>query len=310
MIRFTALFSLLALPALAETPRVVVDIAPVHALMSQVMDGVGTPELLLQQDANPHAIQLRPSQARMLADADVIVWVGPDLSPWLDRAIDGLGGADQIVLLDHPATTLSEFTAPRPAAEHADHDDGHDHHEEAPHDHAHGDIDPHAWLSADNARAWVGAFADELSLRDPENADAYRANAARADARLADLIGQIEAHLAPHAGAEIITFHEAFGYFADQFGIEIAGSIRPGDAATPSAGALAEIEDLVRAHGVECGFAEPGFDPGLLEAVAGETGLRIGTLDPIGVLQAPGATHYAATMRAIADGIAGCLEDG
>lgn len=299
MLRFAALAlaTTFALPAIAEPPRVVVDIAPVHALVAQVMDGIATPDLLLAQDANPHAAQLRPSQARMLADADLVIWVGPALSPWLGRAIGGLGDATSLVLMDHPASTLRAFSPPAGTDDHGAHD-GHDH----------GDADPHLWLSVDNARAWLGAFAEELAARDAENAEVYRANAATAQAGIDDLSARIEARLAPFAGAEIVTFHESFGYFADRFGLTIAGSVRPGDAASPSAAALAALEDLVASHPIACAFAEPGFDPALLDAIAGKTGLRIGMLDPTGVLQTPGPTHYAATLQAVADGIAACIE--
>jgi len=334
----TTALSLLATPGLAEAPRVVVDIAPVHALAARVMDGIAEPELLLEQDANPHAVQLRPSQARMLSDADLVIWVGPELSPWMESALESYGETAQIILMEHDATSLRDFTPPLDAEDHedGDHDHGADHDHDADHDHgeehgeheahddrddhddhddhgdahAHGDKDPHVWLSVDNARAWVGAFADDLAARDPENAAAYRANADKADAELAGLIDRIEARLAPHRGSEIVTFHAAFGYFADRFDIEIAGSVRPGDATTASAGAIALLEEIVAEHGVECAFAEPAFDPGLLESIAGDTGLRIGTLDPTGALQTPGIGHYTATLYALADNLAACLEDG
>jgi len=329
MFRLSAILSLAALPAFADAPKVVVDIAPVHALVAQVMSGVGAPDLLLDQDANPHSVQLRPSQARMLSEADLVIWVGPELSPWLERALDGLGADDQIVLMDHPATTLRPFVRPAAAEDDHGHDDDHDHdhddhdhddHEHDDHghddhgheadahdDHDHGDYDPHLWTSIDNARAWLPAFAEDLAARDPENAATYRANAENAVAGIDDLAAAIEARLASHQGAEIVTFHAAWGYFADRFGFEIAGTVRPGDASTPSAAALAKLRDIVADHGVTCAFAEPAFDPALLEAIAGETGLRIGLLDPTGALQEIGPGHYAATLSAAADSISECL---
>ena len=80
------------LPAWAEVPKVVTDIHPVHALVSQVMGDLGAPVLLLERGASEHDFQLRPSQAADLADADLVVWIGPELTPWLDRALDGIGG--------------------------------------------------------------------------------------------------------------------------------------------------------------------------------------------------------------------------
>lgn len=312
----SVLSAVAAAPGFAEPPEVVADIAPVHALLSQVMDGVATPQLLLEQNADPHSVQLRPSQARMLAGADLLVWVGPELSPWLEGIV-AADVAENIALIAHPATSLRIFGD---AAE-EDHDHGGGHadvheHESAEetqadadgHDHAHSGVDPHVWLSTANARAWLGVFADSLARHDPENAATYRANAETARAGLDALDARIAARLAAHQGAEIVTFHAAFGYFADEFGLEVVGSVRPGDASAPSAAALDGLRDLVVEHGVQCAFAEPAYDPGLLDAIAGGTGLRIGTLDATGSTQSPGPGQYAATLDGIAAAIAECLE--
>lgn len=164
-------------------------------------------------------------------------------------------------------------------------------------------------MSVDNARAWLGLFADTFSEYDPDNAALYHANAEKAEAGIDTLVDQIESTLAPVAGSEIVTFHAAFGYFADRFPITIAGSVRPGDATSPSAAALAKLKELVATHDIACAYAEPAFDPALLETISADTGLRIGTLDPTGALQTPGPDHYAATMNAIATGIADCILD-
>ncbi len=304
--------ALIAAPVLADPPNVVADIAPVHALLSQVMAGVATPQLLLDQNANPHSVQLKPSQARMLAAADLLIWVGPELSPWLEGIV-ATQVEDHIALTAHAATHLRAFgQAGAATAEHA-RDEGGDDADEAHADEAHAGpaltgADPHVWLSTENARAWLGIFADTLAERDPDNAGTYRANASAATAALDMLDAQIESRLATHQGVEIVTFHESFGYFAEQFGIEIAGSVRPGDASTPSAAAMHMLRDLVSDRGIECAFAEPGFDPGLLDAIAGGTGLRIGTLDPTGALLPTGVGHYTATLIGVAETIADCLE--
>lgn len=292
MIRLSALFALLALPAFAAPPKVVVDIAPVHALALQVMTGVATPDLLLSQGASPHEATLRPSQARMLADADLVIWEGPELSPWLADALTALSHGDAIALIDAPVTNRRSFTENEAAAM----DDGEV-----------GDTDPHVWLSPDNAAAWLPVIAEKLAALDPENAATYRANAATAGSDIAALKAAIDAELAPYQGAKIVTFHDAFGYFARDFGLDIVGSVRPGDASAPSAAAVAALKDVVTKEKIGCAFSEPEFDPALLQSVAGDAGIRIGVLDPIGALQEPGPGNYAATLTAIADAAAACL---
>lgn len=312
--------ALAPLPAFAEPPQVVTDIAPVHSLVSQVMAGVGEPELLLQGGADPHSVALKPSQARMLERAQLVIWVGEDLAPWLARAIGGLARAETIALLEHPATSLRDFDGSGAALEEEDGhpDDDREHAEDGEDDHEagqdseahdHEGTDPHAWLSPDNARAWLGAVAEELAARDPENAQTYFANAQAAIIDVTQMDAAISARLEPHAGAEIVTFHDAFGYFAATYGIDILGSVQPGDASAPSAAALSALKDLVDDHGVTCAFSEPGSDPGLLEAIEAGAGLRTGVLDPMGSTLTPGPELYGELMTGVASVIDTCLTE-
>ncbi len=306
MFRLAAMLSLTAIPAFAAPPKVVADIAPVHALVAQVMEGVAVPDLLLNQGSSPHHVTLRPSQAKMLSGADLVIWVGPELSPWLGDALEALSAAQQIELVDNPATHLRQFSEAEMAAED---EDEHEDHDEGEHHHDHDGVDPHVWLSPDNAAAWLPVIADQLAALDPENADTYRANAATAAEGIASLKADISAKLGAYQGAEIVTFHDAFGYFARDFGLVIAGSVRPGDASAPSAAAVDALQAIVSEHNIGCAFTEPGFDPALLNAIASDAGIRIGVLDPTGAEQAQGAGNYAATLTAIADAAAGCLAE-
>jgi zinc transport system substrate-binding protein len=139
--------SLLAGTAMADVPRVAVDIAPVHSLVARVMDGVGTPSLIVQPGASPHEYSLRPSEAQALQDADLVFWIGEGLTPWMHESIETLAGdAAVTTLLEADGTVLLGFRegALFEAHSHGDEDhaegDGHDHdHEEhtegADHDH-------------------------------------------------------------------------------------------------------------------------------------------------------------------------------
>ncbi len=135
---------------MADVPNVAVDIAPVHALVARVMEGVGTPDLIVAPGASPHEYSLRPSEASALQDADIVVWMGHDLTPWLEDAIDTLAAdASVMSLLEADETTLLDFRegALFEAHEHDDHDE-HDEHDEHDHDdhddHAEDDHEDHA----------------------------------------------------------------------------------------------------------------------------------------------------------------------
>ncbi|MBC2836221.1 zinc ABC transporter substrate-binding protein [Gemmobacter straminiformis] len=293
--------------ASAEVPRVVTDIPPVHALVAQVMGDLGSPALLLAKGASEHDFQLRPSQAQALAEAQLVVWIGPELTPWLDRALRGLTTGTSLALLDAPETETRAFSADGAHME-ADHD-GHDDHGHDGHDHS--GTDPHAWLDPDNARHWLPLVAAELSRLDPANAATYAANAKAADARIAALDTRLAAQLAPYSDRPIVAYHDAYGYFSAHYGLKILGSIALGDATAPGAAKLSALTDALAAGQAACLFPEAQHDPALAEQLASGAGLRLGpALDPVGSTLEPGPAAYAALLTALADGMTTCLGAG
>ena len=95
----SGLISAAALPASAEVPRVVTDLPITASLVQQVMGDLGQPDLLLDKGADPHHFQLRPDQARALSRADLLIWVGPEMTPWLDRGAESLASDTSALLL-------------------------------------------------------------------------------------------------------------------------------------------------------------------------------------------------------------------
>ncbi|MEM9393310.1 MAG: zinc ABC transporter substrate-binding protein [Pseudomonadota bacterium] len=132
--------------AMADTPSVAVDIAPLHSLVSRVMEGVGTPNLIIPAGASPHQYSLRPSEAAALQEADVVFWLGEDLTPWLEDAVETLAeGASVTALLESEGTVLHDFRegALFEAHDHGDEEHGHEDHadgEDHDHDHDHEEV--------------------------------------------------------------------------------------------------------------------------------------------------------------------------
>ncbi len=125
---------------MADVPNVAVDIAPVHSLVARVMDGVGTPDLIVQPGASPHEYNLRPSEAAALQEADLVFWLGEDLTPWMGGAVETLAdGATVTTLLESDGTVLLDFREGALFEAH-DHDHGDDEHGHDDHD----DHDAHA----------------------------------------------------------------------------------------------------------------------------------------------------------------------
>jgi zinc transport system substrate-binding protein len=295
-----ALAGATVLPAHADVPKVVTDIPPVHALVAQVMGNLGAPILLLTRGANGHDFQLRPSQAQDIAGADLIVWIGPEMTPWLDRAIPALAAQTETLPL-----LAAEQTNRLTYGDADDHDPDGTHDD---HDHGHSGIDPHAWLDPDNARAWLALIAAELSRIDPEHGATYTDNANRSAQGIAALDARLTAQLAPIKDAPFVTQHDAYGYLTAHFGLTPVGSVAMGDASAPGAARLQALGRSLRDQGAVCLFPEAQHDPALLTQLAEGSTVRIGgALDPAGSLQDPGPGAYAATLQAIADTLVDCL---
>lgn len=286
-----------AAPVRGDVPKVATDIAPVHSLVSMVMQGLGVPDLIVTSGASPHGVSLRPSQARALQGADLVIWVGPELAPWLARPLATLASDARVLgLLGVPGTHLLAYR-PEPGTQKDDHD--HDH------DHLSG-FDPHAWLDPENAMVWLGEIAGALAAIDPANGDQYRANAVAAQAELAQLQSDLAAMLRPMQGRPYVTFHDAYQYFEVRFGLTPVGAVTASDATSPGPAGLARLRDKLVRAGVDCAFSEPQFDPGLLFAATGRDDLKVIALDPVGRDLEPGAGLYPALLGAMARALASC----
>ncbi len=293
MLRVLVLSILAAAPVVpasvsADPLRVVADTPVVHSLAAQVMAGVGMPELLVPGGADPHHVTLRPSEAARLASADLVLWIGPEMTPWLADALTALAPdtpAPRLLAALGTAVLRYGISGDAPA-------------------------DPHAWLDPANARAWLAAIAASLAEADPVNAARYAANAAEADARLARLAAEMAERLSPLSDRPILVQHDAYGYLARAFGLQIAGAALLGDGSAAGAMRLARLSDLAASGGIACAFAEPGRPDGLLRAALGDSGVRFGMLDPEGRLLPPGPDLYARLMTDMAAALAFCASPG
>ena len=313
--------------AYADTPRVAVDIAPVHSLVARVMDGIGKPDLIIRSGASPHEYSLRPSEASALQAADLVFWIGPGLTPWLTDTIGTLA-SDAVVteLMEADGTIELEFRegALFEAHDHDDHGDDDDHDDHKDHDdhgddddheeaesghegHDHGAHDPHAWLSPKNAMNWLNVIAGRLSAVDPENAGTYFANAAAGRTEIETLIGEVTATLDPVRGGRFIVFHDAYQYFEMDFDFPASGAISISDASDPSPARIAKIQARITEQGIDCVLAEPQFNPGLVATVLDGTDAQTGILDPLGSDLEPGPAFYPQLIRNLSTALAGCF---
>lgn len=158
-----------------------------------------------------------------------------------------------------------------------------------------------------NARLWLGVIAEVLGAADPDNAETYRANASAGQAEIDALIAELEEVLAPVAGRGFIVFHDAYQYFEARFGMAAAGSITLSDATTPSAARIAEIRARIAELDAACVFAEPQFEPRIVQTVIEGSDARSGVLDPLGADLDLGPDLYPSLLRGMATALVDCL---
>jgi zinc transport system substrate-binding protein len=281
---------------------VVTDIGPVDSLVAMVMQDIGTSERLLAQGASAHGMDLRPSQARTMSQADLVIWTGPSLSPQLRQQIETLAPKAQSLPLETVEGT--QLLPIRDTGLFA-HDHDHDHDHDAHTDHGDEAHDPHLWLSPENAILWLDAIADALATTDPDNAATYRANAIAGAAAIAAARSEAQARLAPVADLPLGAGHDAFQYFENSFGLSVLGAITDSEASAPGPARLAALRDAFADTKPVCILTEPGTDPDLIAAI-GAQGIAVVELDVLASALPQGAQLYPDLIRKLADQIATC----
>jgi ABC-type Zn uptake system ZnuABC Zn-binding protein ZnuA len=238
---------------------------------------------ILTPNADPHDYEVRPGDVKALVDADLVIRSGGDVDAWLGGAIDSAG-------THAPVLTLIDRVGPE------------------------GD-DPHWWQDPRRAQRAVAAISAALAEADPagaagyrQRADAYEKDLRTLDVAVARCIGEI-----PPAERKLVTTHDALGYYARRYGLQVIGTVIPAltTQAQASSGDLAKLVATIRRERVRAIFAESSVNAKVEDAIAQETGARVGRAlwaDSLGPQGSDGAT-YADSIRAntvaIVDGLSG-----
>jgi zinc transport system substrate-binding protein len=288
---------------------VVVSIKPLHALVMQVMSGVGSAELLVKGAASPHTHALKPSEARALNHADLFFRMSEAVEPFTAKIVQSLPRRVEVVTLqDAPGMLLLALRTGTTFERHVqalglghEHSRGHGKLQK-------GDaVDGHAWLDPHNAKAMVDRIAQALGAKDPAHAATFTSNAGALKARLDALAAELDRDLRPIADKPYIVFHDAFQYLERRYGLNVVGSISINPEVPPGGKRLTELRRKIQSLGAMCVFAEPQFDARLVDNLIEGTAARTGTLDAEGGSLDPGPELYFALMRKLATALKGCL---
>lgn len=280
-----------------EIRRVLVTIKPIHSLVSCLMEGIDTPELLIQDNQSPHTHQLRPSEAHKLENADVIIWVGEIYETGLAKRIAYLQESAEVITVSE-LKDVQLYPNRQFGGEHHHHDEG-CHHHDHDHDHHHGPTqkDGHIWLSPSNAKAIVVGIAQKLSALDPKNAVQYQANLEKTVTKLNDLMVELAKEAAPLKDKRYMLVHDFSQYFDRYFGSKAVGVIRFNPSLEPTPHHIKTLMHALSSHKATAIFSEPQFANKLPQQLAEKTGSRYGVIDCLGADLDPGVTCYFELMR-------------
>jgi len=302
---FFLVFSLIS-SANAEV-KVVTSIKPIHSLVSYIMDGVGKPDVIVDGYNSPHGFSLKPSHAKMLENADLVIWVGEDLEAFLEKPLQTIAKkAKNIELMDLKGIKKLEFREKNIFEEHDDHKekDGHKEHDDHKEKDGHGEHDPHVWLDPINAKVIIKEITNQLVQLDSKNSSIYKSNSKKALTDIDKLVKDIKKEL--NKDLRFVVFHDAYQYFENRFDIQVLGALTINTDVMPGAEQLSEIREVIEHEKVNCLFSEPQFNPAIIKSIAKDTKIKTGILDPLGAKLDKGKNLYFDLLSDMASSFKGC----
>ncbi|MGC9347701.1 MAG: metal ABC transporter substrate-binding protein [Anaerolineae bacterium] len=266
-----------------ERLRVVATTSIVADVVSRVGGDLIDLSGLMPLGVDPHAFEPTPQDAAAVSEAHVVFINGAGLELFIDDLLEAAGSETPVVAVSRGIDLL-----PAGAHDHEREEADADHEDE---EHGEEEMDPHTWFDPNNVRVWVDNIEGALSRLDPDNAEAYGANARAYADDLDALDAWIKEQLAgvPEERRKLVTDHAVFTYFVEAYGFEQVGVIVPGAStlSEPSAQALADLVDEIKTEEIPAIFVSTTVNPRLAQQVARETGVEVvelytGSLSPEG----------------------------
>ncbi|WP_411993223.1 zinc ABC transporter substrate-binding protein ZnuA [Agarivorans sp. DSG3-1] len=282
---------LIAAPSWAANPNILVSIKPLQLIVTSLTEGELAVDYLVSPNVSPHDYALRPSDVRAIREADLLIWVGDELEPFLSKPLSQTD-TSQLALLDLPGL------------DHIDGDKGHEHHDHEGHHH---DVDPHIWLGPSEARVIAAAITEKLISKMPETSEHFQQQLTRFNQHLDKLEQSIGQQLAPVQQQGYFVFHDGYSYFERQFALNRLGEFTINPQRRPGAKSLLNIRQQLEQGKAKCIFAEPQFDGALLESISQHSGAKISMLDPLGISVNNNKDGYFELLQQLADAYSDCL---
>jgi zinc transport system substrate-binding protein len=290
---FSALLS-----SAASAATVMGSIKPISLIAADLLQGVAEVDTLLPEGASPHDYALRPSDRRRIAETDLLIWVGPQTEPYLEKII--------------AASDIDALAWQEEGEEHADepqggHEPGQD--QSQPHkEDQHDDHEAmHPWLSPESAEHFAEQITELLVSKYPKNVDKIEENLAKFLESIELLNNKSEAKLADKKTIGFFVFHDAYQGLVSHFGLNQVGYFTLDPSRKPGAKHLSELRSQLEENKISCVFVEPQFSPAVIEAITRGLNINEGKLDPLASGIEVQAGGYVAFIAGLVDQFDSCL---
>ncbi|MDJ0508843.1 MAG: zinc ABC transporter substrate-binding protein [Crocosphaera sp.] len=266
-------------------PKIVTTFLPVHLFTKAVVGDTGQVDILISPGKEVHDYQATPEDAKLLAQADVLVENGLGMEAFLSDLVANAGNSELQQIDSSQGIEAMEGEDGHDEHKHDEHkhdEHGHDEHkhDEHGHGHHHPEGNPHVWLDPVLAQQQVANIRDRLIEIDPSNADSYRSNADTYIQQLEQLDNEFKEKLAPVEGCNFITFHDAFPYLARRYGLQQEAIVHiPEDSITPQD--IQRVQQLAKEHSVKALLTEPGIEDKRIEQISSDLNLSLEAINPL-----------------------------
>ena len=249
-----------------SSPKIVTTFLPIHLFTKAVVGDTGEVDILISPGMEVHDYQATPNDAKLLATADVLVENGLGIEEFLSGLIANAGNSQLQQIDSSEGIEVIE--------------EEHDEHEGEEHGHHHEEGNPHVWLDPVLAQQQVANIRDGLIVINPSNADSYRTNADAYIQQLQQLDYEFQQRLAPVAGCNFITFHNAFPYLAQRYGLQQEAIVEiPEESITPQD--IQRVQQAANQYGVKALLTEPGIEDKRIQQISSDLNLPIEAIDPL-----------------------------
>jgi len=301
LLGFTFLLSLNNVSA-NLTPNVVVSIKPIHSIVSALMEGVSSPQLLLESSDSAHTFHLKPSQLSLLSNADLVITIGDSFETGLKKTLGNVKDSSRVIVSEINDLNLYDFRNVDIDEINKDKKDEHSDHEE------HAGLDLHLWLDIFNMQKTAKYISEKLIIIDPNNKNTYETNLVKIHSRLNKLKSELQQQLAPFSSENFAIFADTLQYFEKSFEFQKPIIITPYHGARLSIYRTLEARKKMKDLKIKCLLYGPENTSKKINVLSEGMPIKTVSIDILGAKLDTGSNHYFNLMEGLSSQLIKCLE--